>query len=257
MPLLDQVRIVLVRPLYGGNVGSVCRAMKNMGLSNLVLVGPEQHLNARELRAMAAHADDVFERHRNVGTLEEAVADCGLVAATTARPGLYREHSLTPREAAPRLLAAASDTPVALVFGPEDDGLSNEDLARCSIMVRIPSSPAYLSLNLAMSVMVCAYELFGAAGAYEPPVERTPEAPADMKERLFDHWRRMLLDIGFMKEEKADHMMLGFKRAFSRGPMSVADVRILMGVVRQTLWMAAQYRKYKSLARPGGRAAEG
>ena len=249
MHLLDQVRIVLVRPVYGGNVGSVCRAMKNMGLSRLVVAGPEQHLDARELRAMAAHAYDVYEGRHHTETLEEAVADCGLVAATTARPGLYREHSLTPREAAPRLLEAAADTPVALVFGPEDHGLSNEDLARCAIMLRIPSSPDYLSLNLAMSVMVCAYELYSAAGAYEPPVERTAEAPAAMKERLFDHWRGMLLDIGFMKEEKADHMMLGFKRAFSRGPMSVADVRILMGVVRQTLWMAAQYRTYKSIAR--------
>jgi tRNA/rRNA methyltransferase len=251
MKPLDLVRIVLVRPVYGGNVGSVCRAMKNMGLSRLVVVGPEDHLDLRELRAMAVHAHDLYEGRGRAATLEEAVADCGLVAATTARPGLYREHSLTPREAAPRLLEAAADTPVALVFGPEDDGLSNEDIARCSILLRIPSSPDYASLNLAMSVMVCAYELFAAAGTYQPPSERTPEAPAEMKERLFDFWRQMLLDIGFMQEMKADHMMLGFKRAFSRGPMSVADVRILMGVVRQTLWMASQYRKYKALARPG------
>jgi tRNA/rRNA methyltransferase len=240
---LDAIRIVLVRPIYGGNIGSVCRAMKNMGLADLAVVGPEDGHNPGELRAMAAHAYDVYEARRRADTLAEAVADCGLVAATTARPGLYREHSVGPREAAPRLLTAAADAPAAIVFGPEDSGLSNDDLARCQIPIRIPSSPGYLSLNLAMSVMVCAYELFVAAGQFEPPVERTPEAPAEMKERLFELWREMLLEIEFMEEPKADHMMLGFKRIFSRGPLSVADIRILMGVVRQTRWLAGQARR--------------
>ncbi len=256
MKPLRRIRIVLARPIYGGNIGSVCRAMKNFGLRDLVIAGGGPREDLASLRPMAAHAGDIWNRHRDAPTLAEAVSDCGLVVGTTGRGGLYRAHAVTPRDAAPRILTAAADRRVALVFGPEDDGLTNEDLALCPLLIRIPNSPAYPSMNLAMAVTVCAYELFLQSGQFEPPAERTPEATMVAKQRLFELWRQMLLDIGFMPPHKADHMMLGFLRAFSRGPLSDADVRLLMGVCRQARWVAAQYRRYRALADDGARAAE-
>jgi TrmH family RNA methyltransferase len=235
MARLDRIRIVLVAPLYGGNVGSVCRAMANTGLSDLVLVAPPG-LDMDEAKKMAVSAGAILEARREVQTLAEAVADCGLVMGATARIGLYRQHAATPRELAPRALEAAEQGPVALVFGREDKGLSNEEIAVCTHLIRIPSHPAYLSLNLAQAVMVCAYELFVAAGIFEAPVEKSAEAPGDLRERLFGLWRETLLDIGFMTEEKADHMMLGLRRVWSRGKMTVDDVNILMGIARQMRW---------------------
>ncbi len=243
MKSLDHIRIVLVRPIYGGNIGAVCRAMKNMGLSDLAIAAPRPETDWTAARQMATHADDVLARARRFDTLEAAVADCGLVFGTTARTGLYREHARSPREWAPRILEAAADTPVALVFGPEDRGLSNEELTPCNHFVRIPSAPAYPSLNLSHAVMVCAYELFVAAGVYEPPVERSPEATSEHRERMFALWEKSLLAIGFMNEEKAHHMMLGLRRVFARAPLTKADVRILMGIARQTLWVAERYRE--------------
>jgi TrmH family RNA methyltransferase len=237
MARLDRIRIVLVAPLYGGNVGSVCRAMANTGLTDLVLVAP-QTIDMEEARKMAVNAGAILEARREVATLAEAVADCGLVMGATARIGLYRQHAVTPRELAPRALEAAEQSPVALVFGREDKGLFNEEIALCTQLIRIPSHPAYTSLNLAQAVMVCAYELFTAAGIFEPSVEKSAEAPGELRERLFAIWRDVLLDIGFMNDDKADHMMLGLRRVWSRGKMTVDDVNILMGIARQMRWRA-------------------
>jgi tRNA/rRNA methyltransferase len=243
---LDNVRIVLVGPLYGGNVGSVCRVIRNMGLSRLVIAEPRRDLDLAELERMASHAFSVYENRREVPTLGEAVADCGLVAATSARLGLYRAHSMTPREAAPKLLAAAAQTPVALVFGPEDSGLTNEHLGLCTQIIQIPSSPSYLSLNLSHAVMVCCYELFTASGQFEPSEEKSPEAAAEARRRMFEMWEQALLEIGFMKSDKAEHMMLGLKRILSRGTLTENDVKILMGMARQTLWCGKQLRREKN-----------
>ncbi|MFO7535761.1 MAG: RNA methyltransferase [Kiritimatiellia bacterium] len=237
MPRLDRIRIVLVNPLYGGNVGSVCRAMANTGLSELVVVAPPG-LDMEEARKMAVGAKPILEARREVATLAEAVADCGLVMGATARLGLYRQHAASPREVAPRALEEAEKGPVALVFGREDKGLFNEEIALCTHLIRIPSHPNYVSLNLAQAVMVCAYELFVASGTFEAPLEKSGEAPAGLRERLFGIWRETLLDIGFMDEDKADHMMLGLRRVWSRGKMTVDDVTILMGIARQMKWRA-------------------
>lgn len=237
---LDNICIVLVRPIYGGNVGSVCRAMMNMGLSDLRLVNPNENLDMEAAASMACHAGGILARRKVFDTTAEAVADCVLVAGTSNRGGLYRGHSRTPREWAPHLLEAARGGPVAVMFGPEDNGLSLDDIALCTQLIKIPSSDAYSSLNLAASVMVCAYELFCAAGVYEAPEETSPEAPSAMREAMFAKWRRALLGIGFMTEDTAEHMMLGIRRIFSRGRLTEKDVQILLGVASQTLWAARQ-----------------
>jgi TrmH family RNA methyltransferase len=153
------VRIVLVGARHPGNIGSTARAMKTMGLADLALVAPERY-PAPEAVTMAAAADDVLARARVFATVPEAVADCGLILGTTARPRHLPWRVVEPREAAPEIVAAAKRAPVALLFGAERTGLSNDDLEQCHRLLTIPCDEAYASLNLAMAVQVVAYELW-------------------------------------------------------------------------------------------------
>ena len=251
--MLTAVRIVLVRPIYSGNIGAVCRVMANMGLSDLVLAGAAIG-DPAQARQMACGAQDILAASRQAPDLAAAVADCTLVVGATARAGLYRQHCRTPRAWAPEILAAARAGPTALVFGPEDNGLSNEEIAVCTRLMRIPSAPAYVSLNLSHAVMICAYELFMAAGGFELPPEKSLEAVSAKKERMFALWERMLLKIGFMEPAKAAHMMQGVRRIFTRGRLSDDDVRILMGIARQVEWYAG---KNKHAGAAGNSVADG
>ena len=246
--VLENIRIVLVGTLYSGNVGSVCRAMANMGVSDLVLAGQQLCDNWEDAAKMAVHATGILEARREVPTLAEAVADCAFVVGTTARGGLYRQHVKTPREVAPELLRLAANGKVALVFGREDKGLSNDEIGLCTHLIRIPVHPDYTSLNLSQAVLLCCYELYAALGTYEPPVEKSLPAVASHKRKLMEMWREMLLLIGFMKEDKADHMMQGVQRIFSRGVYSDDDVAIMIGVARQADWAA----KHGAGAKPKG-----
>ncbi|MDO9541774.1 MAG: RNA methyltransferase [Kiritimatiellia bacterium] len=238
---LENIRIVLCRPIYGGNIGAVCRVMANMGLSDLALVGAV-NINWDEARKMACAAQDILANHKSASAIDEAAADCVLVVGATARPGLYRQHAATPRKCAPLVLNTAQRGKVALVFGTEDNGLNNIELESCNRLIQIPSSIKYRSLNLSHAVMICVYELFMASGTFEPAVEKSPEADTRLKKRMFTMWEDMLLRIGFMEPDKARHMMLGVRRIFSRGKLTEDDVRILMGIARQTLWRAEQSR---------------
>lgn len=242
---LANVRVVLVRPLYGGNIGSVCRAMANMGLSDLMLAEAAP-FDLQDARKMACWAGGILDARREAPTLAEAVGDCVMTLGATARAGLYRAHAKTPRDWAPDILRLAQTGKVALVFGPEDNGLSNDELEACSRLIQIPSAPAYRSLNLAQAVLICAYEVFLAGGAFEPLQEKSEPATMALKERCFAMWERALLGIGFMEPDMAQHMMLGVRRLFSRGPLTADDVRILMGMARQTAWCADEYRRLTS-----------
>lgn len=246
MPLFENIRVVLVNPIYGGNVGSICRAMANTGLSDLALVAPKD-LDMLEAVKMACAATHVLEGRRVFASLAEAVADRSMIAGSTARLGLYRSHSQSPRDIAPRILDATEAGKVALVFGPEDNGLSNEDLALCTHIIQIPTAPEFRSLNLAQAVLICCYEIYVAAGVFEPSQEKSPEAPSKVRERMFELWRQTLFDIGFMKEDKADHMMLGLRRVLSRGKLSVDDAKIMMGIAKQAAWAAGHPRKKESV----------
>jgi len=236
--VLKNIRIVLVGTLYSGNVGSVCRAMANMGIRDLVLAGPQLCDDWEDAVKMAVHATDILEARRETASLAEAVADCAFVVGTTARGGLYRQHVKTPRELAPELLRLAANGKVAVVFGREDKGLFNDEIGMCTHLIRIPVHPDYTSLNLSQAVLLCCYELFSATGSYEPPAEKSLPAISVHKQKLSEMWREMLLLIGFMKEDKSDHMMQGVQRIFSRGVYSEDDVAIMMGVARQADWAA-------------------
>jgi len=234
--MLSNIKIILVGTLYGGNIGSTCRAMWNCGLSSLRLVTPSPDIDWTEAEKMAVHASGILKSRETYPSLRDAVADCGAIAGTSARTGLYRQHARSPREIAAEIIPLAQDTPAAIVFGREDSGLTNDEVALCTHLVRIPTAPEQASLNLSQAVMVLAYELFLAHGVYERPEEKSHPAPGALRSRMMDLWRDYLLEIGFMDDQKADHLSYAFNRIFSRGAMTENDVTILMGVVRQSRW---------------------
>jgi len=237
----SRIRVVLVRPRHPGNVGAAARAMKNMGLERLVLVGTPR-FDADSAVTLAVHARDVIDRCRIVPTLEETVSDCGLVVGTTSRPTALRTGARSPRAAAPDILAAAGRGEVALVFGPEDHGLSNQELALCQQVVSIPASAAYASLNLAQSVLLCAYELLladdGCAAMDAALAGASPRASGGRLEFLYRRLEELLLRIGFLHAGNAVHMMRSLRRILGRAALGDHDVRILLGIVRQMRWAA-------------------
>ena len=233
---LDNIRVVLVGTLYTGNVGSSCRAMANMGIRNLVLAAPNLQNSWEEGERMAVHATDILANRRETATFEEAVEDCVAVVGTTAREGLYRQHVKAPRDCAADILALAETGPVALVFGREDKGLLNEEIAQCTHLIRIPVDEGYTSINLAQAVLITCYEFFTATGRYQPPREKAPPAPQAQKMQLMKNWANMLVEIGCMKPEQTDHFMQGFHRVFSRGVVTKDDAALMLGVARQAIW---------------------
>ncbi len=211
--MLSNLRLVMVRPRGSGNIGSVARAMKNVGAKELAIVG-KARTQSFWARAMAVHGRDVLAETQCYETIRGAVADCTLVVGTTCRSGLYRSHSQTPREVAPEIVRAAQKGKVALIFGPEDHGLSNKDLEHCQLLVTIPTHPEYQSLNVAQAAVICLYELYVASLIPgEPNIQR---AEAEQIERLFDIMRNSLLKIGFLDSENPEHILLALRRIFGR-----------------------------------------
>ncbi|HSE90577.1 MAG TPA: RNA methyltransferase [Candidatus Binatia bacterium] len=236
--MLKNIRIILVRPRGSGNIGSIARAMKNTGQTELAIVG-KARTRSFWARAMAVHGRDILENAKFYDTLRQAIADCTLVVGTTCRSGLYRRHSRTPRELAAAIVAAARTGKVALIFGPEDHGLSNKDLEHCQLLMTIPTHPDYQSLNVAQAAVICLYELYLAAAA---PIEDSgiQRALAEDVERLFDRMRTVLLKIGFLDSENPEHMLLAFRRILGRAGLEDKDVRILTGLFRQIDWYTDQ-----------------
>lgn len=237
---VSNIRIVLSRPIYGGNIGSVCRVMENFGFSDLVIVAPSK-FNMDEAKMMACNSQGILQNRREVEDLFQAVSDCSVVVATTARGGLYRQHALSPRELALRMLESSYNGKAAIVFGNEKDGLSNEELALCTHVLRIPTS-IKKSLNVAQAVAICCYEIFIASGTYVPEKEKSNEASLELKERMFRAWKEAMVKTGFADEIRVEHMMFGLKRIFSRGAVTEDDVSILMGLARQVVWCASNMR---------------
>ncbi|HSD10398.1 MAG TPA: RNA methyltransferase [Candidatus Binatia bacterium] len=236
---LHRVRVVLVRAKSSGNVGSVARAMKNMGLSDLRLVAPRRY-QPRSAARMAVHASDVLEHVKRSASLLEAIADCSWVVGTTCRPGPYRSRALTPREAAPEILSVCSANHVALVFGPEDHGLSNDELKLCHQLITIPAASRYPSLNLAQAVLVCLYELFLARHPGRSPAPAL--ATSDELERMYRNLVRSLVRIGFLHGANPEHIMFTVRRIFGRARLDPREVAIWLGIGRQIEWFAEEGR---------------
>lgn len=239
---LGRVRIVLVGTSHPGNIGAAARAMKTMGLRDLALVAPESFPHA-EASARAAGADDVLDAARVVDDVDAAIADCVHVLGCTARRRGVALPEATPREAAVDLLSRAAGGPVALLFGRERSGLTNDELQRCHGAVHIPTAPDFGSLNLAAAVQVLAYELRQAAIAAPAPPPRR-DAPADAGEiaGLFEHLDRALHAIDFHKGRSPDTVMRRLRRLFLRAELDRREVRILRGILADAERMAALAR---------------
>ena len=237
--MLSNLRIVMVRPRGSGNIGSVARAMKNVGASELAIVG-DARTQSFWARAMAVHGRDVLAEAKRYPTIRQAIADCTLVVGTTCRSGLYRSHSQSLREAAPAMAAAARKGKVALLFGPEDHGLSNNDLEHCQQLITIPANPKYQSYNVAQAAVICLYEIYVASLA-KPVVENEIQrAQAEDIERLFEIMRSSLLKIGYLDSENPEHILLALRRILGRASLEDRDVRILTAMFRQIEWYAKQ-----------------
>ncbi len=236
---LDRIRIVLVRPREAQNVGAVARAMKNTGLTRLVLVDAPA-LDEARAATLAVHATDVLGARAHTATLDEALAGCGLVVGTSGRATAARDAGTTPRASAPVLLAAAQSNEVALVFGPEDHGLALEELKHCHHVIAIPTSDAYGSLNLAQAVLVCAYELWIAAS---PPAPARVLAPHERLELLWEKLEAGLSAVSFLHGDEAPSMMRRLRAMLGRAALDDDEVQILLGVARQMTWAGALARR--------------
>lgn len=225
------IRIVLVDTSLPRNIGSAARAMKNMGLAELWLVRPRQFPHA-EATALAAGATDVLDRAGVAAAIGPAIADCGLVLGTSARPRTANWTVLDAREAAARCVAAAAARPVAILFGNERNGLANEDLALCHALVSIPAHPDYESMNLAQAVQIVAYEIRMAEGAVPRRLPRdVPPATAAQVERLHAHLAEVLGEIGFTDARNAPHVLARLQRLLGRAVPDDEEVQVLRGIL--------------------------
>lgn len=246
---LTNIKIVLVEPAGALNVGSIARVMKNMGLSQLVLVNPKCDRHTDEARQMAVHATDILETATIVNSLPEALTGCQRAIATTARSRSLPTKLETPRVALSWLL----DSHSALIFGPEDRGLSNSELKYAQRFVCINSNPVYPSLNLAQAVAVCAYELYQMATNCNIDVDITRatlqereshnisptvshNVPLETLEGYYQHLETVLLEIGYVYPHTARARMDKFRRLYNRANLTSEEVAMLRGILRQIQW---------------------
>ncbi len=243
MKITDTVSIILVEPQSPGNVGMVCRAMKNMGLTQLRLVNPcsTEHPDALKF---AVSARDLLEGAQIYPSLAEALADSPFSVATTRRHGKYRQEIWNPREIVARLCDDAGTNRAALVFGREDSGLTTEEVALCRWQATIPTSDDYGSLNLAQAVLIFCYELFGGT-VPEVRSEVRELASGESLESMYAQMERILLKIGFLNPENPAHLMRSLRRIFARAEMDEREVAIMRGMMSQIDWAAREFRGKK------------
>lgn len=226
------IRIVLVGTTHPGNIGATARAMKNMGLRELVLVNPK-YFPHDDATARASGAEDLLESATVVSTLEAAIADCCYVAGASARSRTIGWPSMLPRDCALRLVRESEQGPVAVIFGPEKSGLSNDDLDRCHTLLTIPTDPGFSSLNLAMAVQVMSYELRLAQmnPAADDAVRGTPLATGDQLEDFYTHLEEVLTASGFLDPDNPRHLMRRLRRLFARALPDQNEINILRGIL--------------------------
>ncbi|HYN77875.1 MAG TPA: RNA methyltransferase [Lamprocystis sp. (in: g-proteobacteria)] len=231
---LARIRCVLVETTHTGNLGAAARALKAMGLTRLELVKPRHPPDAEAL-ARAAGADDLLQRAGVHGCLVDALTGCRLVIGASARLRSVEWPLLEPPQAAQRLLAEAAQGQVALVFGRESSGLTNEELARCHYLVHIPTDPGFSSLNVAAAVQVLAYEVRRAwrEGRGETLTGETRDlATAEAMDGFHQHLAQTLVDIGFRDPDQSTRLLMRLRRLFNRARLDWVELNILRGILR-------------------------
>jgi len=244
---LDNIRIVLVNTSHPGNIGGVARAMKNMGVGKLYLVAPRQFPD-EQANWRAASAGDVLESAVVTDTVEQAIADCQFVVGTSARGRRIPWPLLDPRQCALRMDTASQHGEVAVLFGREDRGLTNEELKLCNLHLNIPTSDAYSSLNLAMAVQIVCYELRMMLDSPLLPSREdeqwdTAFSSSENMERFYVHLEETLVDIEFLDPAAPRQLMSRLRRLYSRVRLDEMELNILRGILTETRKWVAKARK--------------
>jgi tRNA (cytidine32/uridine32-2'-O)-methyltransferase len=234
----NNIRIVLVNTSHPGNIGGVARAMKNMGLSQLYLVEPRQYPD-EQAQWRAVSAADVLENAVVTSTLAEAIGDCQFVVGTSARERRIPWPILDPRQCAERVAEVSSTAQVAILFGREDRGLTNEELKVCNLHLSIPTAAAYSSLNLAMAVQIVCYELRMLLIQNDLPVAEddqwdTPFSTSENMERFYAHLEQTLIAIEFLDPAAPRQLMSRLRRLYSRVRLDEMELNILRGILTET-----------------------
>lgn len=232
---MENITIVLNKPKYPGNIGSVARCARNMGVEKISVVGERHHV-IEEIKQMATHfAAGIVDRIQYYDGLDEALAKFQYIVGTTSRRGSARGPVVSPREMAEALVDISRNNEVALLFGAEDMGLSNDELRYCHLLVTIPTSKQMKSINLSHAVMILCYEIFVARA--ELLETFTPRmASSGELEGMYAQMKELLMKIGFLNPENPDFWMMYIRRFLSRTKLFSKEVKIIRGICRQLDW---------------------
>lgn len=234
--MLTKVRTVLVHNSHPGNIGSSARAIKNMGLSSLYLVAPKEFPSKKALY-MASRAEDIVESAVVVGTLSEALKDCTLVLGASSRRRALQWAEINPRQAAEKVLIELQkpEAKVAILYGCEQNGLSNEELECCHYQIVIESLPSYASLNVSQAVLLISHEIYRASldlsQIKEFAAETEVYASQQELEGFYEHLNKTLIQIQFIDEKRPGHIMSRLKRLFARAKLNIVEINILRGIL--------------------------
>lgn len=238
--MLDNINIVLSHTSHPGNIGATARAMKTMGLANLYLVNPKKFPSA-EATVRAAHADDVLQNAKVFETLDDGLKECSLVVGTSARSRNLDAPLLTARELAEKIVADHQNEKVALLFGTESAGLTNDEVSRCHYHVYIPANPEYSSLNLASAVQLMSYELRIAHLGNEAEATRkfivkdaVKPVTSEQMEGYYEHLEKVLVGIGYHNPEHPKMLMSRLRRLYNRARPDHSELQILRGILSST-----------------------
>jgi tRNA/rRNA methyltransferase len=249
---LSHIGIILLDPQIPENIGSAARAMSNMGLQRLAVVRPKNYDLSKVLKTATGPSWAVVEAMEVFDDLKSALAPFHFLAGTTARLGSLRPALTIPRLLARDLIPLSQENQIGLLFGPEDRGLSNEELRHCHTIVNIPTA-GFSSLNLAQAVMILCYEI--SVASTEEPVKSVPRLANSFElEGMYDHMKQVLMKIGFLQPENPEHWMLNIRRFLSRIPLRAREVRVIRGICRQIDWYRNQIEKNET---PAGRSSSG
>jgi tRNA/rRNA methyltransferase len=233
---LDNISIVLNQPQGDLNVGSVCRAMMNFGVTNLIFVNPSADYLGLQARKMALKAEKLLHNAKVYDNLKDALSEFNIAIGTSVRHGKYRKDFFTPDKISEFIYERFCDNRIALVFGREDSGLSTDDLDLCQHFITIPTNDMFTSMNLSHSVTVILYELSKFVNNKSFNVKRKKLAENSEIENLYEHMKKTMSEIEFLDPQNPDHIMRTFKKIYGRSELDKREVSILHGLMSKIEW---------------------
>jgi len=224
------------------NLGFIARTMMNFGLRELILVDPQCVVDSEALK-MACHAEAILDSLKIVSKLEDITPQFHVLAGTTGKEEITQHGpTLSPDQLGRNIASLPSRQKAAVLLGPEDHGLSHQDLKKCRWIARIPNSPAYPSMNISHAAAVLFYEIFRHCSKTDANVEGSPLPTVSQMEQFYDHFQQVLLDVGFLHSDNPERILYVIRRILSRTTLDGRELKILRGIVRQTHWALQQAR---------------